>query len=171
MNEAIKQKISELSSSEIHLIESTHVSLSRTFVVRYHWISSFFSSLQEQFRDTSQFHLLLSPEIVYFSNDDDTRFFACILLHERCQQVVSTAIRKVDVCLKEFNLPTYYETPSVHISILWKLESFTEAEKGKISSTISRLFASQMNDLVFLVERISLKTGNKLMEISLNKLI
>lgn len=169
LSENIKAKIGELTTDDLHLIESTHVSLSKTFIVRYHWIQNFHATLQEQFNGTSsQFQLQLSPEIVYFSNDDNTRHFACILLDERCRPIVTSIIQKVDKCLKEFNLPTYYENPSEHVSVLWKLSSFTSEEKSQISSIITELFSSNKDDFKMLIEKISLKIGNKLMEIALS---
>lgn len=169
LSENIKSKIGELTTDELHMIESTHVSLSKTFIVRYHWIQNFCSTLQEQFSETSfQFQLQLIPEIVYFSNDEGTRHFACVLLDECCRPIVASIIQKVDKCLKEFNLPAYYEDPSEHVSILWKLNSFTSEEKLQISTIITELFSSNKEDFKMLIEKISLKIGNKLMEIALS---
>jgi U6 snRNA phosphodiesterase len=149
---------------ELHKIESPHVSLSKTFILRHHWIDNFFSSLREKFFNSSQsFRLQFSPDIVYFTNEEKTRHFACVVVDESCNNILASLIRKVDACLKEFNLEIYYDAPSYHTSLLWKLNPFSVEEKQQISLQVCNLMIQKS----YQVEKISFKTGNKLMEISL----
>lgn len=151
-------------NQELHKIDSPHLSLSKTFILKYHWIDNFFSSLREKLKDKSQScQLHLSSEIVFFSNEEKTRHFACIAVDESCHEILAAIVKDVDSCLNEFKLPTYYKEPSFHVSVLWKLNEFTKSEKTKISSEVGKLFEFQ----AFEAEKISFKTGNKSMDICL----
>jgi hypothetical protein len=148
----------------LHKIESPHISLSKTFILRYHWIDNFFGTLREKLKEnSSKFFLNPSSDVVYFANEERTRHFACIVVGESCHEVLASVAEQIDSCLKEFNLPTYYENPSFHASVLWKLSEFSDEEKQEIASEVSKLVELEG----FEVERVSLKTGNKLMEICL----
>ena len=151
-------------NQELHKIDSPHLSLTKTFILKYHWIDNFFSSVKEKLKGKSKSFLLLSSEIVFFSNEEKTRFFACIAVDESCHDTVAAVVKDVDSCLNEFNLPTYYEEPSFHVSVLWKLTEFNHEEKAKISLEVGKLVEFQ----TFETEKISFKTGNKLMEICLS---
>lgn len=152
--------------SDLHLIESTHASLSKTFVLKFHWIENFFTTLREKFRNSSsKFLLQLSSNVVYFSNEERTRHFACILASDWCNPILASLIEKVDSCLKEFNLPLYYENPSVHLSVVWKLSEFSEDEKAQISLKVKNLMDKHHEVLNFWVDKITVKSGNKLIEI------
>lgn len=167
LQEALQLLINEF--NDIHLVDSTHVSLSKTFILRYIWLDPFFSSLREQFKSSSSlmFQLQFSSDVVYLSNEEKTRYFACILVSEWCQQALSSFIEKVDKCLKDFNLPVYYEEPSFHLSVLWKLKEFSPREKSKISSTFAKLKGNNEDLMKRMVDRINCKSGNKLIEILL----
>lgn len=151
------------------MTESTHVSLSKTFVLKFHWIDNFLLSLKDNLKSLNQkFLLQFSSNISYFSNEERTRFFACILVSEWCLPMLSSLVEKVDKTLNGFNLPLYYEHPSMHLSCLWKLEEFTSEEKTQISSKVEKLFETHREVLSLSVDRISCKSGNKLFEISLH---
>jgi len=168
LSECLRQGLRNIfdKSNNLHLIESTHVSLSKTFVLKFHWIENFFTSLRQKFKDSStKFMLQLSSNVVYFANEDRSRHFACILATEWCNPVLSVIIEKVDSSLKEFNLPLYYEDPSAHVSVIWKLSEFTESEKSQISTAIKKIMEEHNEVLNIWVDKISVKSGNKLIEI------
>lgn len=153
---------------DIHAIETPHLSLSKTFILRYHWIDSFFETLKEKLKDsTTKFLLQLSSDVVYFSNEDQTRHFACILASEWNQQLLVSLVERVDSCLKEFDLPVYYEEPSMHVSILWKLSEFTSDEKEAIEVEVKTLMKAHQQVLDVWIDKISCKSGNKLIEVAL----
>ena len=161
-------KILVESFNGLHMMEAPHASLSKTFVLKFHWINNFVASLREKFRcSSSKFLLQLSPDIVYFTNEEKTRHFTCILACDWCNPILALLIEKVDLCLKEFNLPLYYENPSVHVSVLWKLSEFTEEEKSQISLEVNKLMEEHKEVLNVWVEKISVKSGNKLIEIQI----
>lgn len=169
--ERLQDAISMLADefSDVHLIDSVHVSCSKTFILRFHWIDSFFSSLRDQFKKSSPFQLQFSSDVLYLANEDKTRHFACIMVSEWCHQTLSSVVEMVDKCLQELSpeLPTYYRDKKFHISLLWKLTEFTPEEKSKISSTLKDLKANSEDLLKLFVDKISCKSGNKLTEILL----
>lgn len=168
MNERLCQGLQSIVDkySNLHLIDSTHASLSKTFILKFHWIENFFTSLRQKFKDSSsKFMLQLSSDVVYFANEDRTRHFACILAAEWCNPVLTDIIENVDSSLKEFNLPLYYEDPSVHVSVIWKLSEFTESEKSQISIVVRKIMEEHNEVLNTWVDKITVKSGNKLIEI------
>lgn len=170
LNENLKSVITNIEEifTDIHAISSPHLSLSKTFILRYHWIESFFSSLKDKLKgSTPKFLLQLSSDVVYFSNEDKTRHFACILASEWNQQLLISLVGRVDSCLREFDLPVYYEEPSMHVSILWKLSEFSSEEKAEIESKIKNLMETAQQVLDVVIDKISCKSGNKMVEISL----
>lgn len=168
LNDNLTQAIRRIvdSYSDLHLIEPTHASLSKTFVLKFHWIENFFKSLREKFKTSStKFLLELSSDVVYLSNDEGTRYFACILASEWCNSILSSIIENVDSGMREFNLPLYYENPSFHVSVIWKLTEFTEEEKSEISLKVKLLMEKHNEVSNLWVDAISVKSGNKLIRI------
>lgn len=162
--------MSQLSESQkdLHLIESPHISLSKTFILRIHWIDSFFESLRKQFSKVSKFLLNFKSEVGFFSNEERTRHFASILVGDCAQEMMCAAVGITDNVLKSFpNLPLYYEDPSFHVSIIWKLTEFTLEEKFLISSRLKKIFEEHQEAFSLKVDKISCKSGNKLIEIAL----
>lgn len=151
---------------DVNLIESTHISLSKTFILKHHWIESFIKTLKKELeRSSLEFTLQLSTEVTYLSNEDQSRHFACIPVDESCSPLISEIIHKVDKCLEEYNLPVYYEEHLIHLSVLWKTSEFMKDEKNLISQQVTALLGECRNDFIFLVDKVSCKTGNKLFEI------
>lgn len=135
-------------------------------MLRYHWIDNFFGSLRELLAASfSPFILRFSSDVVFLSNEDKTRWFACIVVTDEVHSFLFALVNKIDLCLKEFNLPVYYAEPSFHVSILWKLSEFTLDEKSETTRVVSLM--GQHEDLSFSINKISCKSGNKLMEIAL----
>lgn len=168
LNQNLKTKLEEIvcEFGDLHMIESTHISLSKTFVLKYHWIDNFFTSLRKKFEKCSmEFLLQFADNLAYFSNEEKSRYFGCILASECSITCLSSITEKVDFCLKEFDLPLYYENPSFHMSLIWKLSEFTSQEKTYIASKLKELMDSPNELLSLKVDKISCKSGNKLIEI------
>lgn len=153
---------------DINLVESPHLSLSKTFILKHHWIGSFVKTLNDEInsksnKDDGIFITFDNSRVLFLSNEDKTRHFACLPVDESIHHSLKDLIRKVDKCLNEFNLPTYYADPKFHISILWKLQEFTGDEKTAISNCLNSID----NNLEYLIYEISLKTGNKFYSIAI----
>lgn len=168
MAESFSRMLNSISEelSDVNLIESTHISLSKTFILKHHWIEGFVNTLQKELgRSSLDFVLQLSTEVTYLSNEDRSRHFACIPVDDSCSVLVSEVIHRVDKCLKEYDLPVYYEEHLIHLSVLWKNSEFTKAEQSHVSSRLKDLLEKFRNDFTLLVDKVSCKTGNKLFEV------
>jgi hypothetical protein len=147
------------SSTSINKIESPHLSLSKTFILKFHWIENFTKVLAENIKFSS-FDLQFSSKVVFLSNEDKSRFFACLLIADHCEPLVEDIINQINGSLREFELPSYYENLILHASFLWKLSEFTDEEKSYISSGIEEFMKDKLLNLF--VESITFKTGNKI---------
>jgi U6 snRNA phosphodiesterase len=148
------------------LIESPHLSLSKTFILKHHWIDNFVTTLKSKFKDSKQDEVFLQfnkSQVLFLSNEEKTRHFACLPVEEYAYSILKSILDKVDSCLEEFNLPTYYKDPKFHISILWKLNEFTEDEKVYIENQLNKI----NENLEFNATQINFKTGNKFFNINL----
>ena len=146
--------------SNVRAIESPHVSLSKMFILQYHWIDNFSKNLIEKVKFES-FPLAITDRIIYLSNDDKSRYFACLLIEESCGRRIRNIIDCIDSVLKEFQLPVYYENSIIHLSMFWKLSEFSDYEKEIISNEVNSLMSNELN-LFSLVDKITFKTGNKI---------
>lgn len=155
---------------DLQTIEYPHISLSKTFILKFHWIDNFIRSLIEfigQLPKKSSFELKLSPELRFYTNEDKTRSFVCILCNPCCDSHLQNLTSKVDSCLKEYKLPVYYTDPSFHVSIFWKLNEFTNEEKQNLSQ-YAQEFLIQLSSQFIYVDKILCKSGNKMFNISLS---
>lgn len=143
----------------INIINSPHVSLSKMFILKHHWIDNFFKVFTKNLK-FREFNFQFSTELKYLSNDDKSRHFACILVEESYREIFQQLCVSIDETLKEFQLPPYYEDSIFHMSVLWKLNEFTDDEKQDISAGIADIISCNGSVQNF-VDKITFKTGNK----------
>ena len=119
--------------------EFYHISLSKTFFIKYHEINNYINKIKIALNELEKFTILLTSKIKYFKNDFNTRHFLTL-------EVFNTKkLKKLLLFLNEDDgefLP--------HISILWSNNSFSNMiqeedlnikisqkyEKNKILKTI-----------------------------------
>lgn len=98
---------------ESHLIDDEcHISLTRTLILKFHWIDSFVDSLKKICRSTPKFTLQMINIKVY-CNEEKTRTFMGI----ECQSIEQSFMhltKSIDKLLIEYQLPPFYE---VYISL------------------------------------------------------
>jgi hypothetical protein len=146
--------------NEIIAVQEPHVSLSKMFILKHHWIDNFFNILTKTVK-FDEFHLEFSNELRFLSNEDSTRHFACLLVDNSCLEVLRKTVDLIDKTLKEFELPCYYEDSIFHMSILWKLTEFSDEEKKTIEDGVKSVMSGDVN-FYSLVDKIIFKTGNKI---------
>lgn len=94
---------------EFNLIEKSHISLSRTVVLLYHWIDIFKVSIIEQLKDVKSKSIDLN-NLMFYSNDEKTRTFIGLnITLESDMSYLNDLVKRMNICLKDFNLPSYYE--------------------------------------------------------------
>jgi len=141
-NEILREE--STAAIKVHILppEDLHLSLSRTFVLGHHLISSFTSSLSSSLRqaaldsivgDKSSLLVTFTSNVKVYFNDEGTRGFIAIQVHPSCQQRLELLTSAVDETLKEFNLgdQVFYSDPSFHLSLAWFLPPEVATREGE----------------------------------------
>ncbi|KAG7329628.1 hypothetical protein KOW79_007802 [Hemibagrus wyckioides] len=118
--------------------EEFHISLSQTVVLRHHWIQPFVQSLRSALATCSGF-VCLADKLKVYSNQEKTRTFLSMEISTGHTQLLEV-VKRVDKVMEEFNLSTYYEDPSFHLSLAWCVGDFTK--------TLQRACLTEMQSLV-----------------------
>ncbi|KAL8593124.1 hypothetical protein ACOMHN_018050 [Nucella lapillus] len=144
-------------------MDDLHISLSRTVCIRHHWIQPLTESLKENYQQMDSCLCDVGCMKLY-TNDEKTRTFFSVEVEAEdtlLMQYVATA----DACLREFNLPPFYQNPSFHISLLWcvgdVVSQIPEKTKEKIQKLTGEFFSRHTDLSVVAVTQVLLKTGNK----------
>ncbi|XP_015121501.1 U6 snRNA phosphodiesterase [Diachasma alloeum] len=145
------------------ILNDSHLSFSRTLILKYHWIESFVESLRDLTRSTPKFNLQITNVKIY-CNEGRTRTF----LGLECQcldQTVTHYMTSLNKLLSEYQLPPFYEDASYHISFLWLLGDKEEDLKKLIPTLNESLFdilSKHFENSYINIEHIHCKVGNKL---------
>lgn len=154
----------------VECVPELHLSLSRTVVLRHHWIDNWVQQLREKFSSFKSFPLILKPSIKLYSNDEETRSFFGICSDDSNENKLLDAIQRVDSCFEEYKLEKYYQPPSFHVSILWTVhKQRKELEKHitKINEICELIHLRNTDEFTVQANQILCKTGNKLFTINL----
>jgi Uncharacterised conserved protein len=106
----------------LQIVQETlpHISLSKPFVLRQHYIDAFVGALQRSLSCRISKHerhtVDLQPAYNVLANDTETRAFVCIPITDRAD-ILKRLLVAVDEVLTEFKQPTYYEDPKFHVSV------------------------------------------------------
>jgi len=168
LKENIKLTLTDLSGWNI--VDSFHVSLSRTFVLSYNQIQPIKSLLSDSFSCENKFTIQLDPkDLRFYTNDEKTRtFLAFEINHQVVRRRLLDLTAKVDTVLEKYNLEKYYKHPSFHISVAWCLGVKNSLEELKKFKEKWNDLLTQNNKLFqIFVEFVSMKSGNKYMTFSL----
>ncbi|XP_022835349.1 U6 snRNA phosphodiesterase isoform X2 [Spodoptera litura] len=150
-----------------HRCDDLHISLSKTFVLKYHLISTFSSSLQKVLSTVESFDIGFGAVKVY-CNEDQSRTFISLDVDPFSHKNLLNVSKKVDDVMIEFQLPTFYEDPSFHMSLLWT-NGNKKSEFDTIIDTLNDLLLQEIEkDLsTVLIDTINCKSGNKYFQYSL----
>ncbi|XP_056381348.1 U6 snRNA phosphodiesterase 1 isoform X2 [Hyla sarda] len=132
-------------------MEEFHISLSQTVIFRHHWIKPFVQSLRER---------LCSVNRTFLGLEVSTG-------HQQLLDIVS----EVDKSLQEFNLETFYENPSFHVSLAWCVGEVTKPLQGTCLLELQKVVDEfEDSDVLtrFYADDIFCKCGNKIMSIPLH---
>ncbi|KAJ7312082.1 hypothetical protein JRQ81_006420 [Phrynocephalus forsythii] len=115
--------------SSLTAMTEFHISLSQSVILRYHWISPFVQSLKERLASFHRF-ICRADQVKVYTNQTKTRTFIGLEVssgHSNLLELVS----EVDRVMEEFNLPTFYQNPSFHLSLAWCVGNHAEALGGQ----------------------------------------
>ncbi|KAJ8924948.1 hypothetical protein NQ315_001113 [Exocentrus adspersus] len=168
-NEGIKELIQFVRnygvahSIDIKKTEELHISLTRTLVLKHHWINLFVNTLKANLAHHRKFMVLFDGLEVY-CNEERTRTFLGLQIKTGYDSLLKL-VETLDRSLEEFNLPAFYEDPSFHLSIAWCVGDFEQELKlvlVQFNHQLRELMEeySQENWYIY-VENLICKTGNK----------
>lgn len=105
----IKDILKDSIGLELNCIDESHLSLTRTVVLQHHWIDMFKSSIIEQLKYVRPTSIDLNS-LGFYSNDEKTRTFIGLNISVQSDTLyLNDLVRRMDVCLQDFNLPPYYK--------------------------------------------------------------
>ncbi|KAK7590960.1 hypothetical protein V9T40_002573 [Parthenolecanium corni] len=156
------------SISKFSECDEFHLSLSRTVIIRHHWIEPLVRDIESKIKSLERFPVDFNDIGVYV-NDEKTRTFIALKVGVGYQQLMN-CVTAIDQCLSEFRLPTYYEDPSFHLSLIWcvgdkkeELTNLLPVLKSQYHSLVEENLQSQF----IYVNRVCCKTGNRLFSFEL----
>ncbi|KAF4091114.1 hypothetical protein AMELA_G00033270 [Ameiurus melas] len=142
--------------------EEFHISLSQTVVLRHHWIQPFVQSLRSALTTCRGF-VCLADKLKVYSNQEKTRTFLGMEISTGHTQLLEV-VKSVDEVMEEFNLSTFYEDPSFHLTLAWCVGDVTEKLQHACLSELQSLMDSH-DDGPFQIrlncKELRCKTGNK----------
>ncbi|XP_023290087.1 U6 snRNA phosphodiesterase isoform X2 [Orussus abietinus] len=145
------------------LFEQLHISLTRTLILKFHWIESIMASIKELCQMTSRFILELN-EVKVYCNEDRTRTFLGVSCRNN-DGILKEFTEALNKILTEYELPPFYEDASHHISFLWTLDDKEEQLKSLLSSmtrSLNEYLASSPEENSIMVNTVHCKVGNRL---------
>ncbi|XP_051739741.1 U6 snRNA phosphodiesterase 1 isoform X2 [Ctenopharyngodon idella] len=152
----------------LKLSEEFHLSLSKTVVLRHHWIQPFIQSIRTGLTHFQKF-FCSADKLKVYSNAEKTRTFLGMEIFTGKAQLLEL-IKILDLTMKEFSLSTFYKDPSFHISLAWCVGDHTERLKKACLSELQSLIDTH-EDGPFHIRlnctELRCKTGNKVFLFSL----
>ncbi|XP_055908181.1 U6 snRNA phosphodiesterase 1 [Eupeodes corollae] len=143
--------------------ENIHLSLTKTVILRHHWIQLFVKSIHETLASSENFFLDFQSLNVYV-NEDKTRTFIGLTVGDIYFDKLHKLMLKMDNLMNEFHLNTFYKNPSFHASILWCLgnkESLIKDKLPQLNASLCQMRSTSLDDFHIRVNQIQCKTGNK----------
>ncbi|XP_017784836.1 PREDICTED: U6 snRNA phosphodiesterase [Nicrophorus vespilloides] len=165
LTESLRSAVNEI---ELNVETSPHISVSKTVVLRHHWIKIFSDSIREKLNVIKKFIILFDCLKVY-CNEERTRTFLGLQIKSGYESLVKI-VSQVDECLADFKLTKFYEDPSFHMSILWCVGD-KEDELNRALPRLNEVFAEQVNVLennYINADKVLCKCGNKIFSYALS---
>ncbi|KAH0953468.1 hypothetical protein HN011_008585 [Eciton burchellii] len=158
----ISSTSSKLSIQSGNLVSDLHVSLSRTLILKFHWIHGFTESLKLLCHRFDRF-LVRFTDVRVYCNEERTRTFLGI----HCRNDDGTLQRfaaALDNLLAEYELPSFYEDNSYHMSFFWCLgdkRAYLRKILPSLNSDLNKFLAENTEHTYVRVDEIQCKIGNK----------
>ncbi|XP_019895793.2 U6 snRNA phosphodiesterase [Esox lucius] len=139
-----------------------HLSLSKTVILKHHWIQPFIKSLKTSLAHIRRF--ICSAEMLkVYCNDDKNRTFLAMEFSTGQAQLLEL-MKAVDSTMMEFNLDTFYKDPSFHVSLAWCVGDCTEHIQKECLQDLQSLVDSHEDGPFMLrldCQELRFKSGNK----------
>ncbi|KAK9893000.1 hypothetical protein WA026_023213 [Henosepilachna vigintioctopunctata] len=164
--ESIINSVPVVSMNEV---DDFHISLTKTVILKHHWIFPFVNSLKEKIIHHKRFVAAFGDLKVY-CNEEKSRTFIGLEIVNGYNRLLSL-VKDFDNCLAEFQLPQFYDDPSFHMSILWCVGDM-EAKLNEYMPLLNKRLHDIMEDYLnenwcVLANCIYCKSGNKMFQFPL----
>ncbi|KAG7473205.1 hypothetical protein MATL_G00093120 [Megalops atlanticus] len=141
--------------------EEFHVSLSQTVVLRHHWIRNFVGSLRAGLAACRR-SVCVAGRVEVYTNQERTRTFlgaAVTAGHARLLELAAA----VDRTMSEFDLATFYQNPSFHVSLAWCVGDKEDLIRSSCLQEIQAVLDSGSGSFPLALDcgEIRCKSGNK----------
>lgn len=144
------------------LMEEFHLSLSQSVVLRHHWILPFVQVLKDRVASCQRFFFTANRVKIY-TNQEKTRTFVGLEVSSGHGQFLDL-VSQVDGVMKEFDLTTFYQDPSFHVSLAWCVGDARLQLEGQCLQELQEI-VDQFEDsemlLRVLANQVRCKSGNK----------
>lgn len=141
--------------------EEFHLSLSKTVVLRHHWIQPFTQNLKADLAQCRRF-ICSAGRLKVYSNAEKTRTFLGVEVSTGHTQLLDI-IKVVDKTMTDFRLETFYKDPSFHVSLAWCIGDLTE-QLNSCLNELQSIMDSQEDGpftLTLPCAKLQCRTGNK----------
>lgn len=149
-------------SLNIERASDLHISLTKTVVLKHHWIDSISSSVLNLAQSIPSFPVCFGEMRVY-TNEEQTRTFIGVVITAGNEMLLKIA-RRLDEILADFKLPPFYEEASFHFSIASCVGNHSTSLKANLSQLqtyLDMFIHSNPLEWSLNVQKLNLRTGNK----------
>ncbi|XP_036997365.2 U6 snRNA phosphodiesterase 1 [Artibeus jamaicensis] len=143
-------------------MEAFHLSLSQSVVLRHHWILPFVQALKDRMASRQRF-CFTANRVKIYTNQEKTRTFVGLEVTSGHAQFLDL-VSEVDRVMEDFDLTTFYQDPSFHVSLAWCVGDARLQLEGQCLKELQEL-VDQFEDSEMLLrvhaEQVRCKSGNK----------
>ncbi|KAM5207124.1 U6 snRNA phosphodiesterase 1 [Hipposideros larvatus] len=143
-------------------MEAFHLSLSQSVVLRHHWILPFVQALKDRLASCHRF-CFTANRVKIYTNQEKTRTFVGLEVTSGHTQFLDL-VSEVDRVIEEFDLTTFYQDPSFHISLAWCVGDARLQLEGQCLRELQEI-VDEFEDSELLLrmhaEQVRCKSGNK----------
>lgn len=91
----------------VQKMENLHISLTKTVILKHHWIDHFIESVKDKTKYMQKF-LILFDSLKIYCNEERTRTFIGLQIRTGYDSLMKI-VEYLNDCLSDFNLPTFYK--------------------------------------------------------------
>ncbi|XP_039088615.1 U6 snRNA phosphodiesterase isoform X1 [Hyaena hyaena] len=143
-------------------MEAFHLSLSQSVVLRHHWILPFVQALKDRMASFQRFFFTANRVKIY-TNQEKTRTFVGLEVTSGHAQFLDL-VSEVDRVMEEFDLTTFYQEPSFHVSLAWCVGDARPQLEGQCLRELQKIVDEfEDSEMVLRVhaEQVRCKSGHK----------
>lgn len=157
LSDYLEDLLKALSPFDLKINQDFHISLTKTVVLKHHWIPDFVKTVHACVDNVNSFPISFSGLKVYI-NETKTRIFIGLQVQQGASEL-NSIVNELDKCLLQYKLPTFYTNPSFHFSILWKVE---EMSYDQLTEAVNNL-PDRLKNFTFVVKanHCECVSGNK----------